>query len=287
MNCISPVSIYHDKMYIVPCGKCLACLTTKRMDWSLRLMQEWKASNGAFFITLTYHPRSLPEKGLSKRHVQLYIKRLRKNHEEKHGIRYYAVGEYGSRTERPHYHIILFNVVDSKAIRRSWTYKRREIGFVHIGEINEASIQYCTKYIIQRSSHTSKFNNPPFALMSRAYGIGGNYLTDEMVQWHRDADRNYVNLYGQKLRLPRYYKEKIWWSYKKKAVMDGYIDMVDVKHPRREIVQKNALDLVNKRKEENDQILRSKGYDPATIQADMWRAVLSRVMEKVSYTQKF
>ena len=35
-------------------------------------------------------------------------------------IRYYAVGEYGSRTQRPHYHIILFNVLDADLVYVAW-----------------------------------------------------------------------------------------------------------------------------------------------------------------------
>lgn len=290
MNCISPRVVYHDKMYVVPCGKCLACLTTKREEWSFRLLQEWKASKGAFFVTLTYDERSLPEKGVSKRHVQLYLKRLRKQYEEfyekKSRIRYYAVGEYGTRTKRPHYHIILFNVINEQIIRSAWTYKGREIGFVHIGKVNEASIKYCTKYVIQRSSDTSEFN-PPFALMSRAYGIGGNYLTDGMVKWHRDGKRNFAYLYSQKVRLPQYYKQKIWWFYKKEVDLGEFKSVVTFKHPDKEAVQAESIQLLKNRKEENDRILRKKGYDPEKIQAEMWDAVLSRVKEKVSYSQKF
>ena len=84
----------------------------------------------AYFITLTYNDESLPrtKEGyptLLKKQVQDYIKRLRNAHvaylkkeqRKVHNeykitgkpIRYYAVGEYGSQTRRPHYHILLFN----------------------------------------------------------------------------------------------------------------------------------------------------------------------------------
>ena len=47
---------------------------------------------------------------LVNRHLQLFIKRFRKyvskNYNEK--IRYYAIGEYGTQSLRPHWHILFF-----------------------------------------------------------------------------------------------------------------------------------------------------------------------------------
>jgi len=179
-----------DEIMWVPCGKCIPCLVNKRSDWSVRLMQEFKGSQGASFVTLTYSPRFVPSDGVSKRHLQLFLKRLRKKIGTK--IRYYAVAEYGSVTQRPHYHIILFNVTseDIEIVRKSWSLKDRKtglhvpIGIVHIGSCSEASIMYCTKYVIQKGSGNSVLN-PPFALMSRAYGLGACYLTDDVIAWHR------------------------------------------------------------------------------------------------------
>ena len=106
---------------IVPCGKCPECLANKRSQWSFRLSQELKYTEfNSFFITLTYDdlhlPFAIPEIGsnmvgsptLVKSDLQLFFKRLRKKLAT--NIRYYAVGEYGSRTSRPHYHAIVFNI---------------------------------------------------------------------------------------------------------------------------------------------------------------------------------
>lgn len=130
----------------VPCGKCPACLQRRISGWSFRLMQETKSCTSAYFITLTYDTNTVPisKNGfmdLSKRDVQLFIKRLRKSHvayvvnqqkkyletyegisvsdyrdrinravRELPSIRYYVVGEYGGRFKRPHYHVIIYNV---------------------------------------------------------------------------------------------------------------------------------------------------------------------------------
>ena len=85
---------------MVPCGKCAACLTNKRKEWTFRLNQELHVSSSSFFITLTYDDEHIPvtEEGLptfSKRDIQLFIKRLRKNTNRK--ISYYIVSEYGEK----------------------------------------------------------------------------------------------------------------------------------------------------------------------------------------------
>lgn len=153
MNCPKPKWVFPNaKGVLVPCGKCPACLSNKRNEWSFRLMEEVKRSTSAAFITLTYHPKFVPDSGVSKRHVQLFLKRLRKNQKNGKKIRYYFVAEYGSKTGRPHYHSILFNAEGGEeAIRKAWMLKDSEIGLIHYGKVTEASIRYVTKYVIQKS----------------------------------------------------------------------------------------------------------------------------------------
>lgn len=195
------------KKVIVPCAKCLACLSNLRNDWAFRLYQEYKHSKGsAYFVTLTYDRKNLNRVNyeLSKRDVQLYLKRLRKDFDSGE-IRYFAVGEYGSKTARPHYHLLLFGG-NEETIRKAW-----KSGIVHIGSVTESSIMYCLKYIVQPDLRISG-KQKPFRLMSRAYGLGGKYLTDEIVQWHRDGAKNYAFIDDKLTRLPRYFKSKIWYG---------------------------------------------------------------------------
>lgn len=201
-----------EKAMLVPCGKCIACLMNKRLDWSLRLGHEHRVSKSAHFVTLTYDQKHIrTDQSLCKRDMQLYLKRLRKK-DELSRIRYYAVGEYGSRTGRPHYHMLLFNSIEEH-IRSAWVdSKGNSIGLVHVGKVTSASIAYCTKYIVQPMGEILDGRERPFATMSRAYGIGGHYLSDEMVKWHRENDANYTPLPDNgKGRLPRFYKDKIWF----------------------------------------------------------------------------
>lgn len=198
----------------VPCGKCPECVSRRVSQWSFRLMQEERRSSSAVFITLTYSTTTVPittagYMTLTKTAIQLFMKRLRKAHpKEWPKIVYYAVGEYGGKTMRPHYHMLLYNA-DIKLIAKAWT-----DGHVHYGKVSGASIGYCLKYMSKKGKipmHRNDDREPEFALMSK--GIGESYLKDDMVAWHivRGHERMYCCLQdGRKISMPRYYKDKIF-----------------------------------------------------------------------------
>lgn len=253
----------------VPCGKCIPCLQNKRNDWSFRLEQEHKYSKSAYFVTLTYDPKHMPtDMSLDVRHLQLYFKRLRKMMGQQK-IRYYAVGEYGSKSGRPHYHILLFNATEEHA-RTAWRdIKGRPIGLVHIGRVTPASVAYCTKYILQPELKAPEGKKKAFSTMSRAYGIGGKYLTDLMVSWHREDDRNYAMRYNQKVRLPRFYREKIWYhTHDRERISSAAMKL-----------QKKNLELEEKYWKE------AHGSNWQIAQAESRNAVMSRIKLKVAFTQ--
>jgi hypothetical protein len=187
-------------------------LSRRTSVWTFRLKQHAKNANTSHFVTLTYDTRFVPitKRGyltLDKRDVQLYFKKLRKAHPKEVVIKYYLAGEYGSKTFRPHYHIILFNA-DINLIHKSW-----DKGEVHIGELTEASAAYTAKYINKGKiipMHQNDDRIPEFSLMSKKLGL--NYLSEKIIRYHRaDIERNYLTLEdGKKISLPRYYRQKIW-----------------------------------------------------------------------------
>jgi len=94
------------------------------------------------FLTLTYNDENLPKNGsVDPREITLFLKRLRRNING--GIRYFAVGEYGDRSWRPHYHMALFGTIDQLAIEVAW----QDRGFVSLGELNSKSAGYITGYV--------------------------------------------------------------------------------------------------------------------------------------------
>lgn len=222
-ECLTPYRVLVDDKYEdVPCGKCPACAKRRASAWSFRLMEHEKISDSSYFITLTYDTDHVPITdngfmGLRKRDLQLFYKRLRKAMPAgSKPIKYYSVGEYGGRSKRPHYHAIIFNA-KLPLIQPAW-----QLGQVDYGTVTGASIGYVLKYISKKSQipmHRNDDRQKEFALMSKC--LGANYITDAMSKWHKDdlENRMYCNLKdGQKISMPRYFKNKIYSEEERKLV---------------------------------------------------------------------
>lgn len=153
------------------CGQCLPCRINRRRVWVSRMMLEMQQHAHSWFVTLTYDDAHLPEdKSVSKRELQLFMKRLRRTaFGDK--IRFFGVGEYGDISQRPHYHIILFGLADPGVVQQSWSF-----GMVHVGTLTEASAGYVCGYVTKgmgkRGDARLAGRHPEFAIMSRRPGIG-------------------------------------------------------------------------------------------------------------------
>lgn len=211
-------------------------------QWSFRLQQEESQSISAHFITLTYATHSIPfsrngKLDLRKRDLQLFFKRLRKAHKRaariqnnsggkrnsrnkvqkfdySKPIKYYAVGEYGGKYRRPHYHIILFNA-NIELIQPAWTNPEtgKHIGNIFYGSVTSESVGYTLKYMSKnKNTYMSKNDDrqKEFALMSK--GLGINYVNPRSIKYHHaKIDRTFVTLHGGvKVAMPRYYRDKIF-----------------------------------------------------------------------------
>lgn len=85
----------------VPCGKCIGCKSDKAMMWSIRCYHEASLHERNAFVTLTYEDAP---PALVKEDLQKFFKRARHSFD----FRYFACGEYGEATHRPHYHALIF-----------------------------------------------------------------------------------------------------------------------------------------------------------------------------------
>lgn len=224
----------------IPCGKCWGCRLDYSRTWANRLMMELEDHDEAWFLTLTYDsdhvPMSAypdPETGeavdcmtLSKRDWQLFMKRLRKEYDAKK-IRFFASGEYGSKTARPHYHAIVydlhfepgelkfhkmsngFRLYRSDRLDKVWSN-----GFCIVAEVTWESCAYVARYCMKKvNGEMSKFYDdfnlePEFCLMSRKPGIARNYY-----EKHKDEIYKYdkVNLStakrGVSTKPPKYFDQ--------------------------------------------------------------------------------
>ena len=231
----------------LPCGQCLGCRIEYSRQWANRLMLEREAHDAAWFCTFTYDddhvPRSYypdPETGeaipsltLCKRDFQLLMKRIRRRFPDDH-IRFFACGEYGSQTFRPHYHAIIFglhldDLVPYKTVREGgelYTYYNspklqscwldsdgKPIGFVVVGEVTWESCAYTARYVTKKLKgkeadfYEKHCISPEFSLMSRRPGIARDYYESHPGIF----DSDYINIStpkgGRKFRPPRYFEK--------------------------------------------------------------------------------
>jgi len=205
----------------VPCGRCYQCNNSKRTAWTFRMIEHMKDFPLAHFVTLTYNDENLVygKNGptLYYRDFQLYIKRLRKSITLP--VSYFACGEY-SPEQRPHYHAIIFNA-ERKKIHDAWNGNGRNKGHVHIGQATNASIHYCTKYIVNPERKPDG-KEPEKALVSK--GIGMGYIK-RVGTYHHENLNYYTYLNGHKIPLPRYFKKKLLTLDQRVQEMDNYEEM--------------------------------------------------------------
>ncbi|QCQ84974.1 replication initiator protein [Blackfly microvirus SF02] len=218
----------------VPCGRCIGCRMTRSRQWAARIGHEASLHEENSFVTLTYNDRNLPDDySVSVRALQLFLKRLRKKIEPRR-VRFYACGEYGEKTLRPHYHIILFGYQfpDLVVWRRSPTgfyLYRSEIleelwqqkGHCEIGQVTASSGGYVARYCLKKiggapaADHYTRLHpltgeichvHPEFATQSTRPGIGSTWFD----KYERDAfPSDFLVVEGQKVPVPSYYTRKL------------------------------------------------------------------------------
>lgn len=223
----------------IPCGQCAGCREQRSREWANRLMCEAKYYDENWFITITYDDKNVPvhefvaddgtilnSLSLQPEDLQKFWKRLRKEiYPQK--IRYFAAGEYGDHTARPHYHAIVFGLhipdlcvytQDSKYVyyksdllNRIWSK-----GNIIIASVSWASCAYVAAYCTKKLTGDAakevygKLNiEPPFNVMSRRPGIGRQFYDDNIQDM--DPDSKFIYLAtperGVKFSRPRYYKK--------------------------------------------------------------------------------
>ena len=194
LDCLFPlyrsIEGYGDKLR-VRCGSCLNCKMFKREEWCLRLQLESKYWNNMSFVTLTYDNEHLPlnevttfevnEDGQDEKivfhfptladiHIHDFVKFLR-NHKEgeihdfgftksgerdiRRGFRYFAVGEYGTRFGRPHYHIMFFGIGSDSLSRRIMEIGWNK-GFIKVEPFTPERCVYIAGYVQKKLFENSE-----------------------------------------------------------------------------------------------------------------------------------
>lgn len=199
MLCKSPVTL---GTHPVRCGQCVPCRINKRRTWVARLLLEQTQHADSTFITLTYDDERLLDGGnLLPKDLQDWLKRFRKATSPLR-LRYYAVGEYGDLSQRPHYHLALFGYPNCErgqsfySSRRSRCCPRCDLvsdtwghGHILLGELTTESAQYIAGYVLKKMTNWDDDRllgrHPEFARMSLRPGIGSPALQQIVDTWQR------------------------------------------------------------------------------------------------------
>lgn len=243
-NCNFSGLAYKKGIKEFSCGSCPECLRKRSSVWALRAVYEARSHLYNCMITLTYDTfkysgsPSLEENPVdptievNKRHIQLFIKRLRKWYStiSSEPIKYLCCAEYGSRTHRAHYHLILFGVrfpdiIKYKRSKRNNIIYRSAIldklwghGICSVDSINinGAAAAYCTKYTAKSRSDDT------FMLCSQHIGLS------ELLKDFNG--RSYV-IEGREYPIPRaVWQVFITTKYNSKPAYRGRFDFRYVNH---------------------------------------------------------
>lgn len=131
--------------------------------WAIRCTHEASLHPFNCYLTLTYSDDKLPPDGsLNYRDFQLFMKRFRKMFPND-TIRFYMCGEYGDKTERPHYHALIFgfdfpdktllkvsrgnSLFVSKTLDSLWG-----LGHCFIGAVSFQSAAYVARYVMKKQT---------------------------------------------------------------------------------------------------------------------------------------
>lgn len=209
--------------FAIPCGQCILCRLEHARQWAVRITHEATEHLENAFVTLTYDDAHLPQYGsLNYEHLQKFWKRLRKRIGE---LRYYAVGEYGDQTQRPHYHACIFGhafTLNRTILRETpnllWTspmlMEAWGLGNVSVGALNFVTAQYTASYVTKKLNNKQKYVRvdeetgellelvQPRAFMSLKPAIGRTWLEQ---YGHQVYDHDQVVIQGRPQKPPKYY----------------------------------------------------------------------------------
>ncbi|UDN67630.1 replication initiator protein [robinz microvirus RP_77] len=215
----------------IPCNNCTGCRLERARQWMIRIVHETKQHAQNSFITLTYSNEHVPESfGLDLRHLQLFMKKLRRY---RGPCRFFACGEYGDQNLRPHFHAIIFGldfpdkklwktnergdpIWQSEILSKIWG-----MGFATTQLAVPESIAYVARYSVKKLKDETKPEKyyrcspvdgawyqvrPEFGTMSKKPGIG----SDHFDRFRSDLfPSGTVVVDGREQTLPRYYFNKL------------------------------------------------------------------------------
>lgn len=223
------------KLFVaIGCGECIECRKKKAREWQIRLSEELPCWKYKYFVTLTFSADALEELSkeleftktnvnhIARIAVRRFLERWRKKY--KKSVKHWLITELGhDNTERIHLHGIIFDNVNhsNEEIQELWKY-----GYTYTGDYcTQRTINYIVKYVTKIDLDHKGYKADIFC----SAGLGAIYLKNSMIlQKHKFADRDTCQYYtlknGQKVALPKYYRNKLWTEAERDRLWTNILD---------------------------------------------------------------
>lgn len=199
MQCKRGIWVKKQQM-TVPCGQCMSCRINKGRNWTSRILME-QASNwhyhacDTYFLTFTYREETLPKcldddgapvANLEKKKFLQWLKDQQRQTVVQAGhYRYYAIGEYGEESGRPHYHAAIFpkHVRQVEALAAAWN---KKAGFTSATPMLVSRARYLAGYAVKKLTAADDDRlrggqTPEFRTSSREPALGSSFA-DKLVE---------------------------------------------------------------------------------------------------------
>lgn len=234
---------------LVPCGVCPECLKKKQSGFVVRTIEEVKKRGTCCFVTLTYNDDNLPKNDgvptLCREHLKKWKRETRTKyyrlyHKNFPEYGFLLCGEYGPRTNRPHYHGLLLGL-DKPHLDFMEKYWQDRFGFTVFKQVPTVSLdgsdditkvaRYVAKYCIKPAEvvkNNFELVEKPRIMTSKFYGLpddvkkmkdyylcGRNDLSTQHLSMQDvvniNSNLNYQHR-GFRYSLPLYYRKKFFYE---------------------------------------------------------------------------
>lgn len=198
--CLSPIYLKKhlpDNRVVercVPCGVCPECLKKRQSAIVVRSVIEASKRPKICFFTLTYNEDKCPvsedtgELTLRREDVKNWKKEFRKLISNK-DFSWLCCGEYGPRTNRPHYHGLFFglNESDLSIVQHCWESKYGFAVFKNVAAFSQKDVtnvcRYVSKYVVKDDEFKtpSDFVEKPRLMTSVGFGCPDERFYDWLL----------------------------------------------------------------------------------------------------------
>lgn len=211
-------------LMMLPCRQCIGCRLEQSRQAAIRLVHELKFWPYSGFLTLTYDDGHLPAfASLDAARWTKFARDLRDrfSYRDLGKLKFFAVGEYGDESLRPHYHAIVFAeaplLVDQVEPSRTGCpqFESPHVSAVwpdgrhRISEVTFESAAYCARYVLKKINGGGAFAH--YGRRAREFvrwpkGLGKGHFE----RWWRDIyPSDQVCLPGRGSFLPPPYYDRL------------------------------------------------------------------------------